>query len=314
MGPLLAYQSTGNEERDSALIQERLLQGKKVSVILEGCEEEVRFSLGLLFGWDSVVDVKCIDRNSITFSETWQCSLHRDPSKEGSHAREYERALRQEQEREQAMQQEDQRLALTGQEFVSELGELATSIDLHHFDIHRLPAFLIDQWRRRFAMIWERPSTYAQLKGAVAERIVPDILKEHLSMELRRLVSVFASDLRDTVRNTSFGVFSGADPGQVLFTRGSTRYIELDALFRTPHSKDLLALDVTTQNGKKFRATERTQRLDALSNALGRQMLLIDVVLKDGKFVYEKITDRMYRWHLPTTLNFERVLEQIVAR
>ncbi len=322
----LTYQSTGDEMCDRDLILGRLFQGKKASVIVDGCEEEVRFRLGALFGWDAVQGMRRIVYDDLTFSETWQCELRRDLSKDGDHSRERARAVQLEEEgllvddsAPEPQHDSASEGSLSAHKFIQELEAGASTVRLDAFDTRGFSERQIAQWRSRYAAVWEREGHYVNMKGMLAERIVPAVLRSHLNGLLTKVASVFAYDLRSALQSSPFTAFDGYGSGrQVCFMRSAgkelTGYLEVDALYQTPLAEEYIALDVTTAEHKSFRLDERTEKIAQISRALQRDMVLLDITLKDTSFSFQKLTDRMYRWNLPSTLDFSRLIEEIIPR
>jgi hypothetical protein len=88
----LVYQSTGNEASDRAEIERRLHEKKKVPVVVQGFQEEVRTLLNTLFGRDCIQEMALHSEDSVTRAQEWKCVLHRESKWETLGKREQERA------------------------------------------------------------------------------------------------------------------------------------------------------------------------------------------------------------------------------
>ena len=206
---------------------------------------------------------------------------------------------------------------LTAKQFAEKLRVAGKTLTLHEFDVTDIPTVLIQEWRKRYADCWTRYGAYSNIKGIVGETVASITLRNRLHEEFSKLEPMEASDLSSEFKNNSLYAVQGEYRDQVLFRSrdGDPKYknhMELDALYRTVTSQQYVALDVTTNHEKKFHDAERTYKLDAISEALEQEIVLIDIALKNVPFSFEQRTERMYRWSLPCTIDFSHLLSDII--
>lgn len=312
---LLMHQSTGSETRDAVAIEHLLQQNKKVRVRVAGNQEEVRFKIGELFGWDCVGEMKLLYEHKVTHAQEWECALHRNAMKQSVGRREREREERR------ALLAETEIIErgepLTARQFADELGNAAAGVELHKFDASHIPLSVTRELRQKFSNLWTNPGQHERMRGMLGEAVASVALRENLGDEFDKLEQMHSSDIWDQLRNENLFVVSGELPDQVVFRQRDKNpdlngFMELDALHRTVVSEEFVALDFTISNHKDFRETLRTERLKVLRDALGKDIVLIDIVLSNMPFMYERRNELMYRWHMPCSINFHNLMCEIV--
>lgn len=324
----LAYHSTGTEAGDHMVIEQRLLEKKKAVVLVSGFQDDVRATLEQLFGRGSVQEMEQRSEDPVTYAQQWQCVLHREKLKATMGARERQRQERRAPSFAGKSAQESlgfkiprmlpllsAEKTLTARQFADQLSQVVEHACLDEFHVSDFPSNLVRQWRRRFAHVWADPGNRKNMRGAIAEKILPKILKDHLQGLDDAIEPIRASDV--VLYNSKYQVLSGYDNDQVLFRRledgrGFINFMEFDALYRTRNSEEYVAFDVTTGTEKKFRVEQRTQNLKELCAATDKDIVLIDVVLKDSPFLYMQMSTHMYRWVVPCTIDFEELVGAIV--
>ncbi len=312
---LLMHQSTGSDVRDAIAIESLLQQNKKVRVRASGNQEEVRFKLGQLFGWDCVGEMKLLYEQKVTHAQEWECALHRNKMKQGGGRRERDREERRAQVAETEIIERGE--PLTARQFADELGTAAVDVELHEFDASHIPLSLTRELRQKFSDLWTNPGQHERMRGMVGEAVASVALQNSLSDEFNKLEQMHAPDIWGRLNHDNLFVASGEFPDQVVFKQRSgdpdlNGFMELDALYQTVATEEFVALDFTVAKHKDFRETVRTERLKILKEALGKDIVLIDIVLTNRPFQYERRNEHMYRWHLPCSINFHNLMCEIV--
>lgn len=312
---LLMHQSTGSDVRDAIAIESLLQQNKKVRVRASGNQEEVRFKLGQLFGWDCVGEMKLLYEQKVTRAQEWECALHRNKMKQSSGRKERER----EERRTQLAETEiiERGAPLTARQFADELGDAAMDMELHEFDVSHIPLDMMRGLRQKFSDLWTNPGQHERMRGMVGEAVASAALQSNLSNEFSKLEPMHASDIWDRLNHDNLFVVSGEFPDQVVFRQRSgdpdlNGFMELDALYQTVATEEFVALDFTVARHKDFRETVRTRRLKVLKEAFGKDIVLIDIVLSDRPFQYERRNEHLYRWYLPCSINFHNLMCEII--
>lgn len=314
---LLMHQSTGSDARDAIAIESLLQQNKKVRVRASGNQEEVRFKLGQLFGWDCVGEMKLLYEHKVTHAQEWECALHRNKMKQGGGRRERER----EERRTQLAETEiiERGAPLTARQFADELGTAAMDVELHRFNASDIPFSLTQELRQRFSDLSTNPKQHKRMRGIIGEVVASIALRNSLSEEFEKLEPMRAPDIWERLKHDNLFVVSGEFPDQVVFRQRDKNpdlngFMELDALYQTAATEEFVALDFTVARHKDFREIVRTERLKILKGALGKDIVLIDIVLTDRPFEYERRNEHLYRWHLPCSIDFHNLMCEIVPR
>ncbi len=312
---LLMHQSTGSDARDAIAIESLLQQNKKVHVRALGNQEEVRFNLGQLFGWDCIGELKLLYQQKVTLAEEWECALHRNKMRQSGGRRERER----EEKRAQLAETEifERGAPLTARQFADELGNAAVDVGLHRFNALDIPFGIIQELRKKFSDLSASLKQYRRMRGIIGEIVASIALRDSLSEEFEKLEPMHAPDIWGRLNHDNLFVVSGEFPDQVVFRQRDKNpdldgFMELDALYQTAATEEFVALDFTIAKHKDFRETVRTEKLKILQDALGKDIVLIDIVLTDRPFDYEKRNEHLYRWHLPCSINFHNLMCEIV--
>ncbi len=272
-------------------------------------------SLGQLFGWDCVGEMKLLYEHKVTHAQEWECALHRNKMKQGGGRKEREREERRAQLAE--MEIIERGAPLTARQFADELGNAAMEVELHEFDVSHIPLGITHELKRKFSDLWTNPGQHERMRGMVGEAVAAVALRTNLSEEFEKLEPMRAPDIWDRLNHDNLFVVSGEFPDQVVFRQRDRNpdhngFMELDALYQTAATEEFVALDFTVARHKDFRETIRTERLKILKEALGTDIVLIDIVLTDRPFEYERRNEHLYRWHVPCKINFHNLMCEIV--
>lgn len=310
---LLAHNSTGNEEGDKTKAESLLDNNKKAVMLVSGCEQDVRGTIGRLFRQVELKSLTRISHDPLTLAELWQCELRRDPSKIGNHTREREREAKH-----LHLIEMEKGKPMTATEFAEQLKKVAFTLRLKSFDPSDISPIILQQWLQKAEKISDSEKSFEHFRGILAEKIVPLFLRKHLEELCKTVETMYAWDVLRDLQDSTLQVCQGTDPDQVVFSLGNEgvmrTFLEVDALYRTATTKEYIALDVTTGHSKMMHTQKRNEKLKILSAALNREIILIDVVLTNGSFSFEQNESRIHRWKLPCTIDFRQLLSTIVPR
>jgi hypothetical protein len=320
MAILLAHQSTGAEESDLPLIEERLKAGKKVVLHVGQCSAIVESRLRQLFGWHIEIDGKHGDVGSGSGSS--QCSIRRDPEKGGDHSRERQRVEREASSPE-ALEGNDTNNSdaeeCTARAFAQKLGIEAASLRLDTIASDEIPLGLLREWSMRHADAQHSPRIQSTVRGFFVEKVCRRLIERRMQEIFVQTELVDATEIEQRLTGHTFCTNHGRDVDQILFVRPNENrkgvadkldeYMELDFVYRLRTSGEFVAFDTTLSPVKKFHSTARNEKLNIIAEDLMTDIVLIDIVLSRGEFRYEKVTDRVWRWHLPCSIDFTSMIK-----
>ncbi len=206
---------------------------------------------------------------------------------------------------------------LTARAFANSLKLAAESVRLDDLQIGDISPPVLEKMRVDFAMAWESPKVRDNLRGLLPEVIFPSLLQREMYESMSQLKQVHAQDI--DLHNESFQVFQGRERNEVLVEsrERSTNlmpFMEFDLVYRISSSGEYVAFDPTCKFRNNFQTEKRTKKLSTIAALLERNIVLIDVVLKDSHFVWSTVSDHIHRWHLPCTVDFDDVIRQIIPR
>jgi hypothetical protein len=296
---LLLHQSTGNETEDIITIKERLLRGKKVTVKVSGFQDEVRTQIEALFGRGSVTEMKLASKDPASLTELWHCTLYQTADIKLDISQ---------------LLYKQEKPPLLAFEFVHGFQShiQSSSLTTSYFDLsvvlHKTQEFM-----ERTGLI-NHLASVNNVSGFIAEKAFLGFIQSQLPERIKQSLQLIHSDDTFPFQDASYRVGASLDTEQISFEHTSSindcsdsLFMNVDFLFRLSDSGEYVAFDVTVNPSKKFKAQKREKKLTLLSQALGKNIILIDVVLtkKMSYPLYLKISDHLYRWHLPCKIDFQ---------
>ncbi len=308
----LVYNAGSSEAEDLPLIEQRLGQNKKVVVEVRGCQEEVHQTLEAMFGNGVIVDMKLHREDRITLAQDWHCSLHR-MAIWGNQSREKARM-----ENVDEPSSPEMIAGPTAREFAQSLGEKVSTLTIESSDCADMPLFVIDQCRELYRTALPSFEAFGLTKGFLGEKLLQACIDRHLPSELRGLELVQASDF--SLSNPLWNVRKGLqDDNQVLFEywgihQAFEGYMEFDMLYQIKSSGQFVAFDATVMAHKSLHPAKQTAKLGVIERIIGSPIVLIHVEIGQREFRYQELSDNVFQWRLPCSVDLNTCLYELLPR